>query len=82
MTLEISAARTLVDDARARGFELGKALSIAVVDYGGFPVLLERMDGARPLTPSIALSKEAIVAAAGFATDFPAWAGAKDTSRG
>src|SRR6202012_6243257 len=47
----------LVDDARARGLELGKALSIAVVDYGGFVVLVERMDGARPMTPSIALSK-------------------------
>ena len=151
MTLETEAARRLVDDARARGIELGKALSIAVVDYGGFPVLIERMDGARPMTPSIALSKaysaavmqrptymlenwrdadpvfftqvgrmgqypivatmggytlkldgaivggvgisggspkedqqivEAIVAAAGFATDFPAWAGARQAARG
>jgi uncharacterized protein GlcG (DUF336 family) len=50
-------ARTLVDAARALGEEAGKALSIAVVDYGGFVVLVERMDGARPMTPSIALSK-------------------------
>jgi uncharacterized protein GlcG (DUF336 family) len=57
MTLPYADARTLVDDARARGLELGKALSIAVVDYGGFVVLVERMDGARPMTPSIALSK-------------------------
>jgi uncharacterized protein GlcG (DUF336 family) len=57
MTIEYAAARTLVDDARAHAMELGKALSIAVVDYGGFVVLVERMDGARPMTPSIALSK-------------------------
>jgi uncharacterized protein GlcG (DUF336 family) len=57
MTLPFADARKLVDDARARGEQLGKALSIAVVDYGGFVVLVERMDGARPMTPSIALSK-------------------------
>ena len=57
MTLPYADARTLVDDARARGLELGKALSVAVVDYGGFVVVVERMDGARPMTPSIALSK-------------------------
>jgi uncharacterized protein GlcG (DUF336 family) len=57
MTLPFSDARTLVDGARAQAQELGKALSIAVVDYGGFVVLIERMDGARPMTPDIALSK-------------------------
>jgi len=57
MTLPFADARALADDARARALELGKALSIAVVDYGGFVVLVERMDGARPMTPSIALSK-------------------------
>jgi uncharacterized protein GlcG (DUF336 family) len=57
MTLPFADARVLVDDARARALEIGKALSIAVVDYGGFVVLVERMDGARPMTPSIALSK-------------------------
>jgi uncharacterized protein GlcG (DUF336 family) len=57
MTLLLGEARALVDGARARAIELGKALSIAVVDYGGFVVLIERMDGARPMTPDIALSK-------------------------
>jgi uncharacterized protein GlcG (DUF336 family) len=57
MTLPFADARALADDARARALQLGKALSIAVVDYGGFIVLVERMDGARPMTPSIALSK-------------------------
>src|SRR5258708_2521561 len=57
MTLPYADARKLVDDAREHGLELGKALSIAVVDYGGFVVLVERMDGARAMPPSIALSK-------------------------
>ncbi len=57
MTLPFAEARALADDARARALALGKTLSIAVVDYGGFVVLIERMDGARPMTPDIALSK-------------------------
>ncbi|WP_018505420.1 GlcG/HbpS family heme-binding protein [Parafrankia discariae] len=57
MTLSFQDARVLVDGAREHAWELGKALSIAVVDYGGFIVLVERMDGARPMTPSIALAK-------------------------
>ena len=57
MTLPFADARALADGARARALEVGKALSIAVVDYGGFVVLIERMDGARPITPDIALSK-------------------------
>jgi uncharacterized protein GlcG (DUF336 family) len=57
MTVPYADARKLVDDARARGQELGKALSVAVVDYGGFLVVAERMDGARPMTPAIAISK-------------------------
>jgi uncharacterized protein GlcG (DUF336 family) len=57
MSLPFADARALADDARARALELGKALSIAVVDYGGFVVLIERMDRARPMTPDIALSK-------------------------
>ena len=57
MTLPYQDARTLADGARALALEVGKALSVAVVDYGGFVVLVERMDGARPMTPSIALSK-------------------------
>ena len=43
MTLPFQEARTLADGA----LELGKALSFAVVDYAGFFILIERMDGAR-----------------------------------
>ncbi len=48
MTLPFQDARTPADGARARALEPGKALSIAVVNYGGFAVLVERMEGARP----------------------------------
>ena len=50
-------ARTLIEAAQQRALELGKALSVAVVDYGGYAVAVQRMDGARPMTPSIALAK-------------------------
>ena len=57
MTLRFQDARILADGARARALELGKALTIAAADYGGFVILIERMDGARPMTPDIASSK-------------------------
>jgi uncharacterized protein GlcG (DUF336 family) len=47
MTLPFSEARALAEDARARALALGQALSVTVVDYGGFIVLIERLDGAR-----------------------------------
>jgi uncharacterized protein GlcG (DUF336 family) len=50
-------ARDLITRARDAALELGKALTIAVVDTGGFIVAVERMDGARPMTPYIAQSK-------------------------
>jgi uncharacterized protein GlcG (DUF336 family) len=56
MTLPFSEAQALAEDARARALALGQALSVAVVDYGGFIVLIERMDGARPMTADIAYS--------------------------
>jgi uncharacterized protein GlcG (DUF336 family) len=50
-------AQELISRARAAALEIGKAMTIAVVDTGGFIVAIERMDGARPMTPYIALSK-------------------------
>jgi len=50
-------ARALIEAAVEAAHEMGKALSVAVVDEGGYLVTLDRMDGARPLTPSIALAK-------------------------
>jgi uncharacterized protein GlcG (DUF336 family) len=50
-------AHALIEAAEEAATELGKAFSVAVVDAGGYLVALDRMDGARPLTPSIALAK-------------------------
>src|SRR5688500_4870002 len=36
---------------------MGLAVSVAVVDGGGAPVALSRMDGAEPTTPELALNK-------------------------
>ena len=50
-------ARELSAAAARHAVTLGKPITVAIVDTGGFTVLVERMDGARPLTPSIALAK-------------------------
>ena len=50
-------AKSLIENAHKRALGIGKAFSVAVVDYGGYLVAAERMDGARPMTPSIALAK-------------------------
>jgi uncharacterized protein GlcG (DUF336 family) len=57
MTLTLQEAEQIADAAIDRGAKLGKALSIAVVDTGGFMLVVKRSDGARPLTPSIAMTK-------------------------
>jgi uncharacterized protein GlcG (DUF336 family) len=55
--ITLADARTLVAAAQRRATELDKPITVAVVDSGGFGVLVERMDGARPLTPQIATAK-------------------------
>jgi uncharacterized protein GlcG (DUF336 family) len=50
-------ARALIAAAQAEALRIGKPVTTCVVDAGGFIVALERMDGARPLTPSIAHAK-------------------------
>jgi uncharacterized protein GlcG (DUF336 family) len=57
MRVESETADQIIQIAKREGAALGKALSIAVVDVGGYIVAINRADGARPLTPSIALSK-------------------------
>jgi len=57
MPLELSEARRLIVLAQEHALQYGKAITVAVVDSGGFLLALERQDGARPLTPSIATSK-------------------------
>ncbi|MDX2377513.1 heme-binding protein [Microbacterium sp. LRZ72] len=50
-------AEKIMAIAEREALRIGKGLSIAVVDSGGFIVSIRRFDGARPMTPLIALSK-------------------------
>ncbi|MGW1965915.1 GlcG/HbpS family heme-binding protein [Streptomyces sp. NPDC001935] len=56
-SLTLDAAEEIVTAALKRAQALGKAVSVAVVDAGGFVVSVRRCDGARPLTPDIARAK-------------------------
>ncbi|MBQ0825910.1 GlcG/HbpS family heme-binding protein [Streptomyces tagetis] len=53
----LGAAEEIIEAAHRRAREIGKAVSVAVVDSGGFVVAVRRADGARPLTPDIARAK-------------------------
>ncbi|CAM5343615.1 hypothetical protein STENM223S_11826 [Streptomyces tendae] len=53
----LDAAEEIIDAAHKRAQAIGKAVSVAVVDAGGFVVAVRRPDGARPLTPDIARAK-------------------------
>ncbi|MEU4241693.1 heme-binding protein [Actinoplanes sp. NPDC026619] len=55
--LTLADADEIVEACQKAGTGLGKALSIAVVDAGGFLLCVKRSDGARPLTPNIAIAK-------------------------
>ena len=55
--LEIREARHMVDAASRKAREIGVLESICIVDEGGHPLLLERMDGARITGPQIAWNK-------------------------
>ncbi|MGW1782422.1 GlcG/HbpS family heme-binding protein [Streptomyces sp. NPDC002143] len=56
-SLTLAAAEEIIDAAHKRAQAIGKAVSVAVVDAGGFPIAIRRADGARPLTPDIARAK-------------------------
>src|SRR5690606_13109755 len=57
LMLEGREARCMTDAALRRSKELGVLETACVVDAGGFPILLERMDGARITGPQIAWNK-------------------------
>lgn len=57
MKLSEAQARTMIDTALAEGRRLGKPITVAVVDAGGYLISLARMDGAGILTPQIAEAK-------------------------
>jgi uncharacterized protein GlcG (DUF336 family) len=57
MSITLEQARQLISIAQRKATELGKPITVVVVDSGGFVVSLDRMEGARPLQPSIATAK-------------------------
>ncbi|MEU9472578.1 heme-binding protein [Streptomyces avermitilis] len=56
-SLTLDAADEITDAVLKRAQSIGKAVSVAVVDAGGFVIIVRRSDGARPLTPDIARAK-------------------------
>jgi uncharacterized protein GlcG (DUF336 family) len=57
LKLETSEARLMVAAAVAKAKEIGVPETVCVTDEGGFPLVMERMDGARITGPQIALNK-------------------------
>ena len=55
--LELADARVMVVAAIVKAHEIGVAQTVCVVDDGGYPLALERMDGARITGPQIAWNK-------------------------
>jgi uncharacterized protein GlcG (DUF336 family) len=57
MLLERREARLMADAALAKAAELGVPETVCITDAGGYPLILERMDGARITGPQIAWNK-------------------------
>src|SRR4051794_36401891 len=55
--LELREARPMVAAAMTKAAAIGVLESICVVDDGGYPIVLERMDGARITGPQISWNK-------------------------
>ena len=57
LKLELAEARIVAAAAFAKAGEIGVLETVCVVDEGGFPLVLERMDGGRVTGPQIAWNK-------------------------
>lgn len=57
LKLELDDARAMVEAAKAKSAEIGVLETICICDDGGYPLALERMDGARVTGPQIAWNK-------------------------
>ena len=55
--LELAEARHMIAAAIRKSAEIGVAETVCVTDDGGYPLALERMDGARLTGPQIAWNK-------------------------
>jgi uncharacterized protein GlcG (DUF336 family) len=57
LRLQRHEARAMADAALAQAQAIGVAETVCIVDEGGFPLLLERLDGGRITGPQIAWNK-------------------------
>ncbi|GHC97005.1 CDP-alcohol phosphatidyltransferase [Pseudorhodoferax aquiterrae] len=57
LKIERAEARLMADAALQKAREIGVAETVCIADEGGFPLVLERMDGARITGPQIAWNK-------------------------
>ncbi|WP_084529010.1 GlcG/HbpS family heme-binding protein [Nocardia crassostreae] len=62
MSLTSEQARAVSTRVRAHAVELGARVTVAIVDGGGHVVVVDRMDGAPPLSARIAPAKASSVA--------------------
>ena len=62
MPLTLHEAHAVSARAHEHASKLGARVTVAIVDEGGFPVLIDRMDGAPPLSARIAQAKAASAA--------------------
>ncbi|RVT91807.1 heme-binding protein [Rhodovarius crocodyli] len=57
LKLELTEARAMIDAALRKAAELNVPETCCISDEGGFPLIIERMDGARVTGPQIAWNK-------------------------
>jgi uncharacterized protein GlcG (DUF336 family) len=57
LKLELSEARVMAAAALKKAEEIGVPETVCITDEGGFPLVMERMDGARVTGPQIAWNK-------------------------
>ncbi|MFM9087358.1 MAG: heme-binding protein, partial [Cyanobium sp.] len=62
LQMELADGRAMVAAARQEAIRRSACVSVAVVDAGGHPVLLERSDGASPSSGAAALAKARMAA--------------------
>jgi glc operon protein GlcG len=67
--LELDDCRAIVNAAQIEADRRGAVVSLAVVDSGGHPLLLERRDGASPASVEAALAKARMAALNGKPTE-------------
>lgn len=57
LRLDLEDARLMIEAAKAKSEEIGVLETICITDDGGYPLAMERMDGARVTGPQIAWNK-------------------------